>query len=249
MRFEARGRRAMHILAQRFMSQEREKQLAAEAAAELVEEGMAVGLGTGSTAVYAIRRLGGRVADGLKIRAVPTSLQSQKLAREVGIPLVDFNEVTELDLTLDGADEIDPALHLIKGGGGALFREKIVAAASRRLVIFADSSKQVAQLGAFPLPVEVNPFGWQVAAAKIEALGPRVRLRPSKAGQSAAEPFVTDNHGYILDCAFGQIPDPPALERTLRAITGVVETGLFVAMAELALMGEGEQVRRVTPRA
>jgi ribose 5-phosphate isomerase A len=225
------------------MSQEREKQLAAEAAAELVESGMTVGLGTGSTAVYAIRRLGTRVAEGLAIRAVPTSTQSEKLAREVGIPLVDFGEVTGLDLTLDGADELDPALHLTKGGGGALFREKIVAAASRRLVIFADHSKRVERLGRFPLPVEVNPFGWQVAAARIAALCPNVTLR-----QAGDTPFVTDNHGYILDCAFGEIPDPPALERQLRAITGVTETGLFIAMAEQAFVGEGETVHRITPK-
>ncbi len=226
------------------MNLEREKQLAAEAAAELVEDGMTVGLGTGSTAAYAIRRLGARVAEGLKMRAVPTSVQSEKLAREVGIPLVDFTQTTELDLTLDGADEFDPALHLTKGGGGALFREKIVAAASRRFVIFADHTKRVPCLGAFPLPVEVNPFGWQVAAEKIAALGAQVNLRQGREG-----PFETDNHGYILDCAFGKIPEPPALEASLHAIVGVVETGLFIAMAEQVMLGDGEKVERVMPRA
>ena len=224
------------------MSLEREKQLAAEAAAEMVEDGMIVGLGTGSTAAFAIRRLGARVAGGLSIRAVPTSTASQELAREVGIPLVDFADITSLDITLDGADEFDPALNLIKGGGGALFREKIVAAASQRLIIFADHSKRVRRLGAFPLPVEVNPFGWQVAAARIEALGPRVTLRQAESG-----PFLSDNHGYILDCEFGEIPDPPALERQLAAITGVTESGLFIGMAELVCLGEGEEVRHIAP--
>ena len=225
------------------MSLEREKQLAAEAAAEMVQDGMTVGLGTGSTAAFAIRRLGARVAEGLRMRGLPTSSQSERLAGEVGIPLVDFAQVTTLDMTLDGADEFDPALNLTKGGGGALFREKIVAAASRRLIIFADHTKQVTRLGKFPLPVEVNPFGWQVAADKIAALGPAVTLRQSPSG-----PFLTDNHGYILDCAFGEIPDPPALEAQLKAITGVVETGLFIAMAEMVCLGEGETVRQVLPQ-
>ncbi|MCZ6843093.1 MAG: ribose-5-phosphate isomerase RpiA [SAR324 cluster bacterium] len=226
------------------MSLEREKQLAAESAAELVEESMRIGLGTGSTAAFAIRRLGERVAQGLSITAVPTSLQSERLAREVGIPLIDFSDVISLDMTLDGADEFDPALNLTKGAGGALFREKIVAAASDRLIIFADHTKQVQRLGKFPLPVEVNPFGWQVAAGKIEALGPKVTLRQGSSG-----PFTTDNQGYILDCEFGEIPDPPALERQLAAIAGVTECGLFCAMAEIICMGEGESVRHITPRA
>ena len=185
------------------MSGEKEKQLAAEAAVDLVETGMTGGLGTGSTAAFAIRKLGKLVGEGLEIRAVPTSKQSEDLARELGIPLVDFSQVTHLDLTMDGADELDPDLNLIKGGGGALFREKIVAAASHRMVIFADHSKRKKVLGAFPLPVEVNPFGWQVTAAKIGSLGPQETLR---GGDST--PFKTDNGGYILDCAFGLIPNP-----------------------------------------
>ena len=224
------------------MSLEREKQMAAEAAAYLVEDGMAVGLGSGSTAAFAIRRLGARVAEGLDIRGLPTSSQSEQLAREVGIPLLDFSEITSLDMTLDGADQFDPALNLIKGGGGALFREKIVAAASRRFIIFADHTKQVPCLGSFPLPVEVNPFGWQVVAEEIKNLCPRVVLR-----QSASGPFVTDNQGYILDCAFGEIPDPPALEAKLQAITGVVETGLFIGMAEMICMGAEGTVERILP--
>ncbi|MBI3993252.1 MAG: ribose-5-phosphate isomerase RpiA [Candidatus Lambdaproteobacteria bacterium] len=224
------------------MNLDHEKKLAGEAAAELVEDGMTVGLGTGSTAAYAVRRLGERVRAGLHVRGLPTSTHTEALAREVGIPLVDFAEVTRLDLTLDGADEIDPDLNLIKGGGGALFREKIVAAASRRLIIFADHTKLVPQLGAFPLPVEVNPFGWQVAAERIAALGAHVTLR-----QSGEGPFVSDNHGYILDCFFGKIDDPVALERHLAAVTGVMESGLFVRMAERALLGDGQAVRTIQP--
>ena len=225
------------------MNQEREKQMAAEAAANLVEDGMTVGLGTGSTAVFALRRLGARVAGGLGIRGLPTSSQAEQLAREVGIPLLDFSEASSLDMTLDGADEFDPALNLIKGGGGALFREKIVAAASRRLIIFADHTKQVPCLGNFPLPIEVNPFGWQVVAGKLKDLCPRVVLR-----QSASGPFLTDNHGYILDCACGELSDPPALEAQLKRITGIVETGLFIEMAEMVCLGADGTVQQVKPQ-
>lgn len=223
------------------MSIEQEKRLAGEAAAELVESGMIVGLGTGSTAAYAIRRLGERVREGLRIRGVPTSLQTAELANAVGIETMDIGQVRHIDLTIDGADEIDPALNLIKGGGGALFREKIVAAASARLVIFADHTKLVPRLGAFPLPVEVNPFGWQLAAARIRDLGARdVALRRVADGA-----FVTDNHGYVLDCHFGQIEDPARLAEQLKRITGVMEIGLFIGMAELAVLGDGGSVRRI----
>jgi ribose 5-phosphate isomerase A len=219
------------------MSREREKQLAAESCVALVESGMVLGLGTGSTAAHAVHRLGQRVREGLRVRGLPTSEATRSLAEAEGIPLISFADVTQLDLTLDGADEFDPQLNLIKGGGGALFREKIVAAASRRLVIFADASKRVAQLGRFPLPVEVNPFGWQVTAARIEALGAKVSLRGG-----ARQPFVTDNHGYVLDCAFGTIAEPATLEQQLRAITGVTVTGLFVGMAEAVVLADGERV-------
>lgn len=219
------------------MDRDREKQLAAEATASLVEDGMVVGLGTGSTAAFALRKLGERVRAGLRMHGVPSSRWAEDLARELGIPLLDFSRTPQLDITLDGADEFDPALNLIKGGGGALFREKIVAAASRRLVIFADSSKRVPMLGRFPLPVEVNPFGWQVAARKLEEFCPRVTLR-----QKDGTPFVTDNQGYILDCAFGAIPDPPALEARIRRITGVMECGLFCGMADTVVLATGERV-------
>jgi ribose 5-phosphate isomerase A len=219
------------------MSRDREKQLAAEACVDLVESGMVLGLGTGSTAAFAVRKLGRRVREGLRVRGLPTSEATRKIAEAEGIPLTTFAEVTRLDLTLDGADEFDPQLNLIKGGGGALFREKIVAAASRRLVIFADGSKRVERLGRFPLPVEVNPFGWQATAERVAALGARVTLRGGE-----GTPFVTDNQGYVLDCAFGSIADPAGLEAALRSITGVTVTGLFVGMAEAVLMATGERV-------
>jgi ribose 5-phosphate isomerase A len=224
------------------MDREREKQLAAEACVALVENEMTLGLGTGSTAAYAVRALGRRVREGLRVRGLPTSEATRKLAEEERIPLVTFADVTRLDLTLDGADEFDPRLNLIKGGGGALFREKIVAAASQRLVIFADATKRVPTLGRFPLPVEVNPFGWQATAERVAALGAQVTLR-----RREGQPFVTDNHGYVLDCAFGSIPDPAALEARLRAITGVTVTGLFVGMAEAVILAAGDRVETVRP--
>jgi ribose 5-phosphate isomerase A len=225
---------------------EREKEAAAEAAAARVRDGMVVGLGTGSTAAYALKALGRRIAQGLQIRAVPSSKWAETLAREVGIPLLTFADVDRLDVTLDGTDEFDPGLSLIKGGGGALFREKIVAAASDRLWIIADSSKRVPVLGKFPLPVEVNPFGWQVAARRIGELGAQVRLRETGAASgTAAQPFVSDNGGYILDCAFGSIPDPAGLEIRLLRVVGVMETGLFVGLAETVFVAEGETVREL----
>ena len=228
---------------------EREKEAAAEAAVARVRDGMVVGLGTGSTAAYALKALGRRIGQGLRIRAVPSSKWAEALAREVGILLLTFADVDRLDVTLDGTDEFDPGLALIKGGGGALFREKIVAAASDRLWILADSSKRVPVLGRFPLPVEVNPFGWQVAARRIGELGARVKLRQTgAAGAAAAGPFVSDNGGYILDCAFGSIPDPAGLEAALRRIVGVMETGLFVGLAETVFVAEGETVRELKRR-
>jgi len=208
------------------------KQLAGEKAAELVKDGMAVGLGTGSTVYYTIQRLGELVRDGLRIRGIPTSRRTEQQARDVGIPLITFADVAELDLTIDGADEVNPALDLIKGGGGALLREKLVAAASRCLVIVADSSKQVATLGRFPLPVEVVPFAWEVTTRRVAALGCTPTLRSVD-----GELYVSDNGNYILDCAFGSIPDPAGLHRTLKLLPGVVETGLFVGMANTVVIG------------
>jgi len=220
---------------------EHEKRLAAAAGVQHVRDGMLLGLGSGSTAEYAIRLLGQRVRSGLCVRGIPTSRRSEALAREEGIPLATFDEAEEIDLTLDGADEIGPGLSLIKGGGGALLHEKIVAAASRRVMILAESRKLVPALGAFPLPVEVIPFGWQVAARRIRELGAAPVLRLDLHG----DPFITDEGNHILDCPFGRIPEPETLAAALHAIPGVVEHGLFLGLAGLALIGRGDEVATV----
>ncbi|MBD0254742.1 MAG: ribose-5-phosphate isomerase RpiA [Cytophagales bacterium] len=208
------------------------KQTAARKAVEFVQEGMVVGLGTGSTAYWAIQRLGQRVKEGLRIRAIATSLRSETLARELGIPIISFADVQSIDLAIDGADEADPANNLVKGGGGSLLREKIVAAASRTFIVVVDESKLVPQLGAFPLPVEVVPFGWEVTAKTCAGLGCTPTLRMAE-----NQPFVSDNGNYILDCAFGTIAEPATLAVRLNAIPGVVENGLFLGMAGKLVIG------------
>ncbi|MCA9520696.1 MAG: ribose-5-phosphate isomerase RpiA [Myxococcales bacterium] len=214
----------------------REKRAAAEAALAYVEPGMRLGLGTGSTATLFIDALGARVRDGLTISGVATSRASHEQALRVGIPLLDLDSVTELDLTVDGADEIDPAMNLIKGGGGALLREKIVASRSRGVVIVADSSKEVDTLGRFPLPVEVVPFWWNATAAALGTLGVEPRLRRSADGS----PFLSDNGNLILDCPFGSIADPAELEWEISLVPGVVAVGLFVRMADVVLTGQSD---------
>jgi ribose 5-phosphate isomerase A len=220
------------------MASDQEKELAARASLQFVRDGDVVGLGSGSTAAYAVRYLGERVRAGMKIRGIATSVQTQNLAASVGIPLTTLEEVQRIDVTIDGADEFDPELRLIKGGGGALLHEKIVASASRQVIIIADSSKQVCVLGKVPLPVEVIRFGEALVSEKISVLGATVRLRKDKAGK----PFITDEGNHILDCHFGQIPDPPALAHTLSEIPGVVEHGLFINLADLMLLGKGSEV-------
>jgi len=213
--------------------QEVGKAQAGTAAANMVEDGMRLGLGTGSTAEWLLRALAARVQAGLRIVAVPTSERTARLARELGIPLTTLEETPELDLAIDGADEISPDFELIKGGGGALLREKIVASAARRFVVIADASKCVERLGAFALPVEVVGFARPVVARRIAALGAKVRLRQAADGAA----FLTDEGNPILDCAFGRIVDPPTLARALSAIPGVVEHGLFVGMADEVVIG------------
>lgn len=210
------------------------KRRAGEEAVKLVEDGMLVGLGTGSTAYWAIMEIGRRVKEGLTITAVPTSVRSEELARSLGIPLVPLDGIAPggIDLTIDGADEADRDLNLIKGGGGALLREKIIAAHSKRLVIVADASKEVATLGRFPLPVEIVPFGCKLTMGRLAELGGHPELRLSSGG----EPYVTDNGNYIADCRFGVIADAAALETILNLIPGVVENGLFVGMAERVII-------------
>lgn len=211
------------------------KRLAGEEAVKLVEEGMLVGLGTGSTAYWAIMDIGRRVKEGLKIAAVPTSIRSEELALSLGIPLVSLDGIPPggIDLTIDGADEADGDLNLIKGGGGALLREKIIAAHSKRLVIVADASKAVKTLGKFPLPVEIVPFGFKLTMGRLEALGGHPALRLTEGD----EPYVTDNGNYIADCRFEVIEDAAALETTLNLVPGVVENGLFIGMAERLIVG------------
>ena len=220
------------------MAQDQEKQIAAEASLKYVHEGQVVGLGSGSTATLAIRALAEKVRAGLKIRGIPTSQHSRELALELGIPLITFEDVQQIDVTIDGADEFDPHMNLIKGGGGALLREKIVASATRQEIIVADSSKQVAVLGKFPLPVEVIKFAQPLVATRITALGAECVLRRDPAG----EPYVTDEGNHILDCRFGEIVEPAKLARRLSDIPGIVQHGLFINMASIVLMAKGTQV-------
>src|SRR5438874_568511 len=242
------------------MANDQEKKAAARASLAFVHDGDIVGLGSGSTAEYAVLLLGERVRAGLKIRGIPTSQRTKELAESAGIALTTLQEFPEIDVTIDGADEIDPELQLIKGGGGALLREKIVASASKRMVVIADSSKRVQVLGKFPLPVEVIPMAEPLLSKKITALGAKVKLRLKKISAvegsekphryANGDPFVTDEGHHILDCHFGEIPDPRALARQLDSLTGIVEHGLFVDMATVALIGKGNDVVefRRTPR-
>lgn len=223
------------------MANEEEKEAAGRAAAKLVRDGDVVGLGTGSTAYFAIIALGERVKEGLKIVGVPTSSQTADLARAVGIPLTTLDVHPEIDITIDGADEVDPKLNLIKGGGGALLREKVVASASKKMVVVADSSKVVPALGNFPLPVEVIAFARTVIENKVVALGGAPKLRTKLDGS----PYLTDNGNQILDCSFGKIKDPAALARELSGIPGIVEHGLFIGLAKLVMVGRGNSVVQI----
>ena len=222
---------------------------AAEAALAHVESGMRLGIGTGSTAEEFVRLLAEKVAGGLKVEGVPTSERTARLCLELGVPLKSLDELPELDLTIDGADEVDGALRLIKGGGGALLREKIVAAASTRMIVIADESKVVDTLGAFPLPIEVNPFGLVSTRLKIEQAASRLGLSgPLTLRQSAGENFMTDGGHFILDASFGRIPDAEALAAELYAIPGVVEHGLFINMASLAIIAGPAGARTLQPK-
>ncbi len=219
---------------------DRAKFAAAKRASALVETGMRVGLGTGSTAAFLVRCLGERVRDeGLNIKGVPTSSRTAQLAREVGIEVFTLEDLPQLDLTIDGADEFDPDLNLIKGGGGALLQEKIVAMASDKMVVITDDSKKVDTLGAFALPVEVLKFGWQTSHEliknRLESLG--LGGKPIARRMSGETPYVTDEGNYILDLQLGHITDAPPLALRLNQIPGVVENGLFIAICERVIIG------------
>lgn len=223
--------------------QDQAKQAAARASLQFVKEGQVVGLGTGSTAKYFIELLGEKVKQGLRIRGIASSIRSQEQAISLGIPITTFDECQQIDVTVDGADEVDPQLRLIKGGGGALLREKIVASAAKKFVIIVDATKRVPVLGKFPLPVEVIKFARPLIENEITALGAKVELRRNSDGQ----PYLTDENNYILDCCFGQIRDADALARQLSHMPGVVEHGLFIGMASIVLVADGNKVEEMRP--
>ncbi len=220
---------------------------AAEAALDDVGPGMKLGLGTGRTAEHFVRALGARVRAGLAVVGVPTSERTAELARAEGISLATLDEEPALDLVVDGADEIDPMLRLIKGGGGALLREKIIATAARRMTVIAEAAKLVDMLGAFPLPVEIIPFGATATKRAIERATAGMGLAGVMTLRGRdGRPFVTDSGNHIVDISFGRIPDPDRLARALDAIPGVVEHGLFVGLATSAIVADDRGVRRLT---
>ncbi|MDG1825578.1 MAG: ribose-5-phosphate isomerase RpiA [Henriciella sp.] len=222
------------------MANEIEKENAAAAAMDYVEDGMTIGLGTGSTAKFFVEYLAEEIADGLVVRGVPTSEQTRRLADSLGVPLVDVEQVDRIHLTVDGADEVDQQAQLIKGGGAALLREKIIANASDLMVVIADSSKSVETLGKFPLPVEVTPFGYTITAKKVYdalckagVLKPMIKVRTGP----GHKPIVTDGGNFILDCQCGIIPDAPMTAALLSNVPGVVEHGLFIDIARTVIVG------------
>ena len=208
------------------------KELAGRHAATFVKAGMKLGLGTGSTVYFTLLELGKMVRDGLEVQGVATSERTVEICEKEGIHLLEVQQVEDLDLYLDGADEVDPEFALIKGGGGALFREKRVASLARQRTIIVDESKMVQTLGKFPLPVEIVPFGWQHIFTQIQSILGKPTLR-----MDDQTPYLTDNGNYILDCHFERIPDPAALHQQLKSMIGVVETGLFIQMAERIVIG------------
>ena len=218
------------------LTKEETKKRAAVQSLTYVQQHMTIGIGTGSTVYWFIQELAKRVQEGLVCSCVPTSNATNMLAKQLGIPMLELNDVTKIDLTIDGADEIDRQLCLIKGGGGALLQEKMVAAASDKLIIIADGSKLVKQLGAFPLPVEVIPYGWKQVQQHIQSANSiTATLRTEN-----EQPFITDHGHYILDCHFQEINDPGELSVTLNAIPGVVENGLFIKMANQAIIADAD---------
>ena len=215
------------------VEQEEMKKRAAEKAVQYIEDGMIIGLGTGSTVEFAIKKIGELVREGLNVEGIPTSLKTKKLATELKIPLIELDDRTEVDITFDGADEVDSNLNLIKGGGGALTREKIIAYHSEKVIIIVDETKIVKGLGCDSfLPVEVTRFGWTATKKVLEGLGCTGELR-----RIIDEAFITDNQNYIIDCDFGKITDPETLEREINNIPGVLENGLFIGLADQIIVG------------
>lgn len=212
------------------------KKAAGEKAAEYIRDGMVIGLGSGSTVYWMMKKLGEMIADGMDVKGIPSSIRTEGWANEFGIPLTDFSEVRLLDLAIDGANEIDPQFNLSKGGGGSLVREKIVNANSKKLIIIADKTKLVSKLGKAPLPVEILQFGWEVTAEKITKLGCKPVLRVQEGSR-----FISNNGNYIVDCEFESIQDPVKLHQKLKLLLGVVETGLFIGMTDILIIaGESE---------
>ena len=226
------------------MDKEAGKKRAAEQAATHVERGMTLGLGTGSTAKYFVEIMGERIKEGWALRAIPTSEETRRQAQAVGIEIITPDETTNIDLAVDGADEADPDLNLIKGGGGALLREKIVASAARKFIVIADNSKRVVTLGAFPLPVEIDPFAWALTVKRLRQVlveqgydGPKLDLRAAEGA-----PILSDGGNLIIDCALERIASPALLDKSLLEIPGVVETGLFCGIADLVIYGDADNL-------
>ncbi len=214
------------------------KRMAGEKAVDYIQDGMTIGLGTGSTVYWTIKKIGELVSKGLQIKAIPSSAETERLARQFGIPLTSFSEVDQLDLSIDGADEVDPEYNLIKGGGGALVREKFVDAFTKKFIVVIDESKLVKKLGSFPLPVEIVPFGWEMTSNQLVEFGctPILRMKDG-------EIFISDNGNYIVDCHFSSIENPSSLHVELKQLLGVIETGLFIGMANMIITGDKDGVK------
>ncbi len=217
------------------------KKKAGEKAVEYIEDGMTLGLGSGSTVYWTIKKIGNLVQQGMNVKGIPTSLRTQRWAKEFGIPLTNFSDVELLDVTIDGADEFTSQLDLLKGGGGSLVREKMVAEASSKVIIVVDKAKKVETLGKRPVPVEVIPFGWERTAKKIR----RIHGIPQLRKISESDIFISDNGNYIFDCEFNSITNPEYLHKQLKSMCGVVETGLFINMADIILIGEEAHVSHI----
>lgn len=216
---------------------ENQKKVAGEHSVEFIKNGMTIGLGSGTTVYFMMKKLGELVKQGLDVYGIPSSRKTERWAKEFGIPLKMFAEIEKIDIAIDGADEIDAHMNLIKGGGGSLVREKIIDVFANQLIIIADESKMVSELGNYPLPVEVLPFGWEITAKKLSQFGctPRIREKDNQV-------FISDNGNYILDCQFEKILKPKVLHESFKLLVGVVETGLFVEMTDKVIIGRDQKV-------